>query len=156
MSNFHEVIVRKGLNYLVLTGFVDTEAIGNFYYASSPAFDKILDSKNLAGAVTEHEEGYPMVMILSKLKSNVLLEIISHEVIHLAQYFKGDYKPSINKTFWKGKEYRALEASDENYFNPKYQPWETQARKLENDVLEWYMSDIGLDSMEKTILGINV
>jgi hypothetical protein len=57
-----------------------------------------------------------------------LMGFIGHEVVHVAQYMRGDLADSDEGTIWKGELYPDPEYLSDEYF---LAPWEMEARALQ-------------------------
>jgi len=120
------------LQYLVDSGFVTESQIqGNWY--SRDGSDR-LAAQSLAAAVSIDNANRPVVLFNTNLPLKAIIYTIPHEAVHLAQICKGDFEPLKGESLWKGEIFENLPAEDPNYFSG--QPWEAEARDLENGVRE--------------------
>lgn len=118
------------LQFLVDSGFVNESQIqGNWYSREASAR---LAAQSFAAAASIDTAGRPVVLFNTNIPLNAIVYSIPHEAVHLAQICKGDFEPLEGKSRWKGKIFNNLPAEDPNYISG--QPWEAEARNLEEDV----------------------
>jgi len=129
------------LGYLVEIDFISKEKASCFWYTCSDIDKKLEDSGLLAGTSIDRNNR-PFIAYRSKISMKDLIKAIPHESIHLAQIRKGDYEPLSGYSIWKGKKYINLNCDDPNYFSAEHQPWEAEAKSLEEKVRQVLLEKI--------------
>ena len=76
----------------------------------------------MKGSVCEIAPKHILMLLDSNLKDDRLFETLAHEMIHVKQYAKGQYKAVRTKRFWMGQHVKA------KYYD---QPWEQEAMSKE-------------------------
>lgn len=95
----------------------------NSRYTVEIQFKKSLaKKKGMKGCVSEIAPRYLIMLLDADLKGNALFETLAHEMIHVKQYARGQFRIDGNKTIWLGKPLKL-----------KYhqQPWEIEAMSKE-------------------------
>ena len=92
-------------------------------------FDLSIMESDETYMVHDGERSYSMY-IERGLEGYDLMEAIAHEVVHLAQYVRGDLVDERETEFlyWKGERYAEPEHMSDDYF---LAPWEMEARALQ-------------------------
>lgn len=118
-----DLAMQVAVNYLKIDD-VDTEVEVQFA-------DK-LDGNAQGYATWEDDDVYVIEISKSKdLSTEDIIQTIMHEMVHVAQYIRGDYVPGEGRKLnrWKGK------PVDLPYSK---QPWERQAYRLEKVMYKRY------------------
>jgi len=74
------------------------------------------------GCVSTLGSKYLIMLLDANLKNNALLETLAHEMVHVKQYARGQFKIEKNKTIWLGKPLKL------KYYQ---RPWELEAMSKE-------------------------
>ena len=77
------------------------------------------------------EDGWD-IFISDKLCKSEIIRALAHECVHIKQYVKGELVEKETEFFWKGELYLY---DQENY---EQMPWEEEAYRLENELVEKY------------------
>jgi hypothetical protein len=97
--------------------------ISNSKYTVEIQFKKGLASVDgMKGSVCEIAPKHILMLLDADLKQERLFETLAHEMVHVKQYAKGQYKTIRTKRFWMGSHVKA------DYFD---QPWEREAMSKE-------------------------
>jgi len=97
--------------------------ISNSKYTVEIQFKKGLASnKSMKGSVCEIAPKHLLMLLDSNLKGDLLFETLAHEMVHVKQFAKGQYKAVRTKRFWMGSHVKA------KYYD---QPWEQEAMAKE-------------------------
>jgi hypothetical protein len=97
--------------------------ISNSTYTVEIQFKKgLANIDGMKGSVCEIAPKHILMLLDSNLKGDRLFETLAHEMVHVKQYAKGQYKTIRTKRFWMGSLVKA------NYFD---QPWEQEAMAKE-------------------------
>jgi hypothetical protein len=97
--------------------------LGNSTYTVEIQFKKgLANALGIKGNVCEIAPKHILMLLDSNLKDDRLFETLAHEMIHVKQYAKGQYKAVRTKRFWMGQHIKA------NYYD---QPWEQEAMAKE-------------------------
>jgi hypothetical protein len=91
-------------------------------YTVEIQFKKDLLKEGIKGSVCQLGPQHILMLLDSKLKDDRLFETLAHEMIHVKQYAKGQYKTFGAQRFWLGRRVRA------KYWD---QPWEREAMSKE-------------------------
>lgn len=95
----------------------------NSRYTVEIQFKKSLaKKKGMKGCVSEIAPRYLIMLLDADLKGNALFETLAHEMIHVKQYARGQFRIDRNKTIWFGKPLKL------KYYQ---QPWEIEAMSKE-------------------------
>jgi len=127
------LIIGICLGYLVETDFVEQEWINGKWYSRYDMNERLQNLQFVAAASID-DIGRPVVVFNMSHNIKAIAWGMAHEAIHLAQICKGDWEPFQGYSVWKGKEYKNLPATDVNYFSIDHQPWEVEAKGLEEKV----------------------
>lgn len=87
-----------------------------------------IENDNYSYVVQEGPKEF-LMCIEKGVPKPLLMEWIAHEMIHVAQYLRGDLKDDEEGTLWKGELYNDPEHLSDEYF---WSPWEMEARALES------------------------
>lgn len=74
--------------------------------------------EGMRGCVSDIAPRHLIMLLDSGLKDHALFETLAHEMIHVKQYARGQFRIDRNKTIWLGKPLRL------KYYQ---QPWEIEA-----------------------------
>ena len=97
--------------------------ISNSKYTVEIQFKKGLASKeSMKGSVCEIAPKHLLMLLDADLKQERVFETLAHEMVHVKQYAKGQYKAVRTKRFWMGSHVKA------KYYD---QPWEQEAMAKE-------------------------
>jgi len=97
--------------------------ISNSKYTVEIQFKKGLASnESMKGSVCEIAPKHLLMLLDSNLKGDLLFETLAHEMVHVKQFAKGQYKAVRTKRFWMGSHVKA------KYYD---QPWEREAMAKE-------------------------
>jgi hypothetical protein len=129
------------LGYLVEVDFISQEKASCSWYTMCDLDKKLEDSGLLAGTSID-KNNRPFIAYRSKITPRELITAIPHESIHLAQICKGDHEPFSGYSIWKGQKYINLTYDDPNYFSAEHQPWEAEAKTLEEKVRQVLLEKI--------------
>lgn len=129
-------ILNRCLEYLVDLGFVTNESLQGRAIYSRCDMNERLESLQFLAAASIDDVGHPVLVFNIDHDIRTLAWAIAHESVHLAQICKGEWEPFQGYSVWKGKKYTNLTADDSNYSSPNYQPWEAEAKNMENKVRE--------------------
>ena len=133
-----EKLVGICLSKLSELGKVELEQVDGKWYVEFNA--KKLEDKGFAGAATLDKYNCPVVYLSPQLNIEGLVEVISHEAIHLIQICKGDMIPGCGYTEWKGRKYKTLPHNHPVYFEK--QPWEREAKELQPILYKYLESEV--------------
>jgi len=78
-------------------------------------------------AVKEGPKKY-LICIREDLPKSMIMDFLGHEMVHIAQYVRGDMEDHPCGTLWKGELFDDGEHLSDLYF---MSPWEMEARALE-------------------------
>lgn len=122
------------LEFLVSIGEVTSNQINESgWYVKNDSSNK-LKGKNFCAAVSRDIEQIPFILIDFSQPIKSLAYSIAHESIHLAQTCRGDLSQEYGYSLWKGEEFIPIHAEHPDYFSKEHQPWEYEARELEDTV----------------------
>lgn len=76
------------------------------------------------------------LVVLEKGAGSV--EVLAHEMVHVAQYARGDLVDGNAHSIWKGEKFEASKVSSEQYY---FSPWEVEAYGLSYGLTHLYWSD---------------
>jgi len=97
--------------------------ISNSKYTVEIQFIKGLASnESMKGSVCEIAPKHLLMLLDADLKQERLFETLAHEMVHVKQFAKGQYKAVRTKRFWMGSHVKA------KYYD---QPWEIEAMAKE-------------------------
>lgn len=97
--------------------------ISNSTYTVEIQFKKgLANVDGMKGSVCEIAPKHILMLLDADLKQERLFETLAHEMVHVKQYAKGQYKTIRTKRFWMGSHVKA------DYFD---QPWEQEAMAKE-------------------------
>jgi hypothetical protein len=97
--------------------------ISNSTYTVEIQFKKgLANALGIKGNVCEIAPKHILMLLDSNLRGDRLFETLAHEMIHVKQYAKGQYKAVRTKRFWMGQHVKA------EYYN---RPWEIEAMARE-------------------------
>lgn len=95
----------------------------NSKYTVEIQFKKGLAKRQgMRGCVSDIAPKYLIMLLDADLKDNALFETLAHEMIHVKQYARGQFRIDRNKTIWLGKPLKL------KYYQ---QPWEIEAMSKE-------------------------
>jgi hypothetical protein len=121
------------LGMLVESGFVPRDLIDRNWYSRFDMNHR-LSSDEFFAAASIDDANRPVVVFNAESNIKALAWAIPHEAIHLAQICKKDLEPCNGYSIWKGQRFPNLSATDPNYFSQEHQPWEAEAKELEDVV----------------------
>lgn len=76
------------------------------------------------------------LVVLEKGQQSV--EILAHEMVHVAQYARGDLVDGNAHSIWRGEKFEATKVGSEQYY---FSPWEVEAYGLSYGLTQLYWSD---------------
>lgn len=126
-----DTFISISLGKLVETDFVSRDLIDRNWYSRFDMNHR-LEADEFFAAASIDEANRPVVVFNAESNIKALAWVIPHEAIHLAQICKKDLEPCNGYSLWKGKKFPNLTATDPNYFSPEHQPWEAEAKELED------------------------
>lgn len=137
LSNNNAVTNRSSYPYLdtVLSVGLDIKHIKNVYVIIKDLTPDVVEqlvvdgSVDVFGTIINRGNQY-VIFIKPDLTKEKTIAVISHEIIHIQQYYNDEIKiDNENKrVFWKGEEYNLFQLMILPY---KERPWEAQAFELE-------------------------
>jgi hypothetical protein len=118
-----EKYVRSGLHYLKLNSLnILIKDLPKEFIAS---FENGIELK---GFVSKHDEGY-IIYVLNGITKKDLINMISHEIVHISQYETNELMVCSGTIIWKGYDFN-------NLSNISYEslPWEVEAFNNQNRI----------------------
>lgn len=120
------IIVKMALNRLRSNGVLRPCSRYRTYNISID--DRKLEEVGLIGATTIGIDSLPIIYLRSFLSFDLLIGIVAHESVHLAQILNGDLVPGIpGFKNWRGTWFVTFPATSHFYSE---QPWEREAFDL--------------------------
>lgn len=129
-----QAMLEACLYHLVEAGFAAASDFASKQISIRCDMNERLDSLSFFAAASIDDIGRPVLIFNADHSLEALAWVVAHEAVHIAQICKGDWEPFKGYSVWKCRKHNNLAATDPNYFSLSYQPWEAEAKELEEGV----------------------
>jgi hypothetical protein len=106
--------------------------------------DHLKNTSTYGDVIWEDDNARPRMFTMdlcNHIRDRQLLKVLSHEIVHIRQYVKGDLKDYVSKAHcsrWKDKIIQTRGVGSTSYYDL---PWEIEARREETLILNAFCED---------------